>query len=102
MYKAIALEAAAPSIINSPVLVTAQTMVGCVGSLYSCHRAGWTGASGVKPVAIGVDHVLDSVLADHEVITRSEDFPGVVPGQAFDLEQVDISFEPLMVEQGVG
>lgn len=55
----------------------------------------------MKPVAIGVDHAFNNIFTDREAIAGREDISGVVPRLALDFEQMDVSFELPVVEQGV-
>ena len=55
----------------------------------------------MKPVAIGIDHALDNIFADREVVARRKHISSIVPRFTFDLKQMDVSFELPMIKQGV-
>ena len=102
MRQRVAPEAAAPGIVNAPVISAADTVVfGAIG-LDAGKTALRAGATCMQPLAVGVEHILDIVLARSDAVLWAEHVVHVIPSFALDTNQVKIAVEIAVPESRVG
>jgi len=58
-------------------------------------------AAGMEPVPIGIECILDGIIADSDIVVSGERTRRVFPGIAFVFEQVDIALVIVVMEQGM-
>lgn len=93
MGNGVAFEPAPPCVVDSPVMVTVEAVVLCGVSLDTGLPTLRTGTACMEPFSVGVYGVLDSIFICCETVFRRKCAADIVPSFAFDLYEVNVSFE---------
>lgn len=91
MGDGVAPKAAAPGVIDPPVMAAADAVVlGAIG-LDTGEAALGAGTARMEPLPVGVEHVLNIILAGIDPVAWPECIANMIPRFAFDSDQVQIT-----------